>query len=1308
MYRKFNINLLIALFFILFIPQKLFAEYKLGVHLEEMCFENGYGFAYTKERSSIACKPYGVIINKFANPSLAKDIGVKQMDVIVEFDGKATKTMNSFVKQFSSTKNEVDHEMIIHRWNNSLNKMEPFKVSFKVQGNIKKKEKKTVKNLKSNEESKLKNQKTNIEEAYIAANNLIVRDNPNGKKIGSLPFNNKVEIYDRNKDKTWSLIKSKKPYLLGWVSSKYLSKNILTKDNIKQNLEIAKNNDKKNKTIKTETKKEKPKEKLYIGSHLVTLFNSKIITFNNGDTFTPKSKDNLPYTFKDIGDNKKEIIINGEGTFKFKNGDFYVGQIKDTKMDGIGMYKYGKYNEFTYTGNFVNGLKSGLGKLEFNANVYNQSASYEIAAIQAKKNEELTLSIIQLQKDEISLEKLEIEKKSFQTEIKNNLKKCESINRKIADDFDFDISNWDNNNCNQFKLLKCERLCYHKTGSFDSCNNCHKQVGVFPTEDASINSRIESLKNELIKKENLINELQNSQANLNFKEKVSFSIKSTWNNDELDLSKPVKITFDEINKYYNGFINNNYEPNGTGELVFGKKVIKGEWVNGFIDKQATIKFPNNNTVIGPLNINYSERLLTLENFNVEKFNITNQDYKINFSNGDVYSGTVKIKSENLNTSKYPFLLHGFGKITYKSGDQYEGEWINDLKSGLGEYQSKDGDLYNGQWKEDKKHNQGTMVYKNGEKYEGEWKENKRDGSGTLFDSKNIIIQRGLYKDDDFLEGYNDNKYVYANGNIYDGELDDYLPYGYGIVLNKEGKLISKGKFQKNEKTGLFIEFLANQYKLIDYDYANGKEKEIITNIEILEICRPETKKNDDCYGKTKINFLNEKNLNGTFIGVFNDNHPSNGIIKFGKNEKRLDYFSGNILEDKHGYKYDGQLFYIDDNFYFEGVYAILFPEKNKNYQFLGTRYNRENGNERKWKLIDEISIKEEFINNYSFERNGKITFKNNFNAFEIYNKKCLKKFYERDIFRKDFKDIKDFKDVDELKKKREYYTGFYEKLINEKRDFMWNASFELSGLKNCYTIPYDEIIDIKSKKELSSGTYKIKLISKDFIVLSNGYVIQRFEDELTSLNEEFVNIDKKFGKEVTKESLQKYKYALLDFAYTYYPQEILDYNSNLKEIKKIENSSLIASKDLKKIKDDNSLEKDVKKEKIKKIKSVIKENKNLIKNLKKNLKKNFDWNNFDIITKELQLKVIDINDFHYEELRKHGDVQLVIYEWEDQLEDYKNKQAEIKKRQAKIEQERREKEEQCAMALSWMNHYIRKNDFGMVSAYISERADLGC
>ena len=1274
MSQKNYFYLILFLFFILFSSQKSHADYKLGVFLEEMCFENGYGFAFTKQRSSIACKPYGVVINKFANPSLAKDIGVKQMDVIVNFDGKDTKTMRAFVNQFSSTKHKINHEMIIHRWNNSLGKMEQFKVNFKVPGKSENIEKKTVKNNEDNKSSKLKNQKIE-EELFVSIDNLVIRNKPNGKKIGNLYKNNKVVVYDKNNDKSWTLVQDTNTNLMGWVSSKYLSKNKITKDNKDQNLETAKiDNKKEDKNVKTETKKEKTKEKLYIGSHLATInLNTKIIRFNDSETFTPKNKDKISYTYKELGDNKKQIIINGEGIFKFKNGEVYEGQIKDSKIDGVGRYKFGKFNEYTYTGNFVNGQKSGNGKLEFNANVYNKWSENEYNNLRKEKYKELKIAKKKRKNLLSGIDKLEIKKESLQVNIKKNLRKCENINRKIADDFDFDVSSWDSHNCNQFKLLKCERLCYHKTDSFDSCNNCHKQVGILPEEDASIDSQIETYKSDLVKNDNLINELQNSYENITLIKKVSFSIKSSWDNDEMDISNPVKLTFHESNNSYNGFINNEYEPNGIGELVLGKIVIKGEWANGFIDKQANIKFPNNNTVIGPLNFYYSEKL-TRENFNADKLNITNQDYKINFSNGDTYSGTIKIKSENLNTPKYPFLLHGFGKIIYKSGDQYEGEWINDLKSGLGEYQSKDGDLYNGQWKEDKKHNQGTMIYKNGEKYEGEWKENKRDGSGILFNSENIIIQKGLYKDDDFLEGYNDNKYLYANGNIYDGELDDYFPYGYGIVLNKEGKLISKGKFQKNKKTGLFIEFLANQYKLIDYDYVNGKEKEILTNIEILEICRTESKKNDDCYGKKNINFLNEKNLNGTFIGVFKDNHPSNGIIKFGKNEKRLDYFSGNILEDKHGYKYDGQLFYIDDNYYFEGVYAILFPEKNKNYQFLGTRYNRDNGNERKWKLIDEISIKEEFINNYSILTNGKIKFKKDILAFKHKEKKCLNRFHEINYFKKDFKKITDFKDVKELRKKVYYYQNLYKKLdehTEKDKTYKWDASLRISGIIDCYEKPYNQIIDYDNKKKLDAGIYDINLITSNYIVIENNFVIKRFNDELTSLEEYFRNYDKDFKKNLEKKSFENYNHILLDYAFSEFPNEIINYKNNLIKINEINITLNELKNELSSIENDKIMEKNQRKEKIKFYKSEIKKYKKEIKNLNKDLDKNYQWNNFETITKMLKSKVGNLSLFLYEEmnsdLKNHNyhNIFTMIDEWEVQLTNYNLEQEEAKRQKAR-------------------------------------------
>lgn len=1278
-----------------FSSQKLHADYKLGVYLEEMCFENGYGFAFTKERSSIACKPYGVVINNFANPSLARDIGVKQMDVIVNFDGKDTKTMRAFVNQFSSTKNKINHEMIIHRWNNSLGKMEQFKVNFKVPGKSENIEKKTVKNHESNKSSKLTNQKIE-EELFVSIDNLVIREKPNGIKIGNLYKNNKVVIYDKNDDKSWTLVKDINTNLIGWVSSKYLSKNKITRDDKDQNLEITKNDSKEDKNNKTETMKEKPKEKLFVNSHLATInHNTKKITFNEESTpwrvFIPKSKDDISYTYKDIGDNKKELIINGEGTFKFKNGEVYEGQIKDSKMDGIGRYTFGKYYEYKYTGNFVDGLKSGLGKIEFNANVYNKSLSNNIDTIKAQKIEELRITNLEKGKILSQIEQLEIKKISSQTKNKENLSLCENINIKIADDFDFDISNWDNNNCSQFKLLKCERLCYHKSDSFDSCNNCHQQVGVLPKEDTSIDSQLKTLKNELSKKENLINELQNSQANLNFKEKESFSIKSKWNNDKMDISKPVKISFPVANKSYNGFINDDFEPNGIGELTLGNTntVIKGEWVNGLINKQASIKFSNNNIVSGPLNFHYSERLLNSKNFNVEKFNIINQDYKINFSNGDVYTGTVKFKDKNLNTSSptqkkqisiidnNSFLLHGFGKINYESGDLYEGDWINNMKSGFGRYQNKDGDIYNGQWKDDKKHNQGTMIYINGEKYEGEWRENKRHGDGTLFNTENTILQKGLYTDDNFLEGYNDNKYVYANGNIYEGELDNYSPHGYGIVLDKEGKLISKGKFQKNKKTGLFIEFRANKYELIDYDYMDGKEIESLTNIQILEICRTELKKNEDCYGKTEINFLNSPLFKGTFYGLFENNKPNEGFIKFKKNEKNFDTFLGSIVEDEFGNKkYEGKISVLNDNLIFEGIFSIILPDKSKNYEFIGSVYDLENGNETKYEIVNRTNIQKSFINNYSILNNGDIKFKKDINAYDIKYKKCRNKFYEINHFYKNFK-ITDFKSVEELKKKLNYYDGIRKQLWDDKKsELIWDASLKISGLIDCYEKSYDQIIDIDKSFRLKAGQYKIRLIAKDFILLQNGNVVKRFNDELTLLEQEFKNISKDYKNNLNKESFKNYNHILLDYAFSEFPQEIIDYKINLSIVDKFYMTIDELNKEIVFVENDESLINKKRKENIKILKSKIKDSKKEIKKINKELKKNYKWNDFEIITERLKRSVFDLSQFAYDEPRKelkdpkyNDNIYIMISEWEEEYEKYTLEQE-------KIAQEKRRKQEE--------------------------------
>lgn len=46
---------------------------------------------------------------------------------------------------------------------------------------------------------------------------------------------------------------------------------------------------------------------------------------------------------------------------RYENGDFYEGQLKNSKFHGHGTYIY--HNQAKYCGEFKNGVKSGYGKL---------------------------------------------------------------------------------------------------------------------------------------------------------------------------------------------------------------------------------------------------------------------------------------------------------------------------------------------------------------------------------------------------------------------------------------------------------------------------------------------------------------------------------------------------------------------------------------------------------------------------------------------------------------------------------------------------------------------------------------------------------------------------------------------------------------------------------------------------------------------------------------------------------------------------------------------------------------------------------
>ncbi|MDB5372939.1 MAG: hypothetical protein JWP04_1581, partial [Belnapia sp.] len=143
---------------------------------------------------------------------------------------------------------------------------------------------------------------------------------------------------------------------------------------------------------------------------------------------------------------------------------------------------------------------------------------------------------------------------------------------------------------------------------------------------------------------------------------------------------------------------------------------------------------------------------------------------IRFGDASTYQGAIR-----------NFLPHGRGSRSWPRGPEYDGNWVNGIRSGDGRQQDGFG-IYTGQWRDDKRSGQGTQIYLSGDRYEGEWRDGQRNGQGRMHWSG------GLYEG----EWRNDRRNgqgmeSYRNGSRYVGQFVDDLPSGAGAMIPPEGK-----------------------------------------------------------------------------------------------------------------------------------------------------------------------------------------------------------------------------------------------------------------------------------------------------------------------------------------------------------------------------------------------------------------------------------------------------------------------------------------------------------------------------------------
>ncbi len=180
-----------------------------------------------------------------------------------------------------------------------------------------------------------------------------------------------------------------------------------------------------------------------------------------------------------------------------------------------------------------------------------------------------------------------------------------------------------------------------------------------------------------------------------------------------------------------------------------------------------------------------------------------------WKNGTLVSADVEIETE---VGRYEGLVshskpNGFGRLLYKNGSEYEGEWKDGEWEGIGQYIVQN-DTITSEWKKGKA-NGNTVIVSGDYQYEGQFLDDLPNGTGSLYNTnpESQYIYAGEWRNG-LRQGYGDaiysngdsyygewsedkyqgvGRYRYANGDVYDGDWEDNLPSGTGQYFSESFK-----------------------------------------------------------------------------------------------------------------------------------------------------------------------------------------------------------------------------------------------------------------------------------------------------------------------------------------------------------------------------------------------------------------------------------------------------------------------------------------------------------------------------------------
>lgn len=241
-------------------------------------------------------------------------------------------------------------------------------------------------------------------------------------------------------------------------------------------------------------------------------------------------------------------------------------------------------------------------------------------------------------------------------------------------------------------------------------------------------------------------------------------------------------------------------PNGFGKKSFPNgDFYEGNWENGKRFATGTLQYADGLTLSGAwLNDLFvvsdekseiyqkKQEICLLYNGEKSDIGLPHGFGKAIFPNGDIVECFWK----------YGSMLKDNNKITYATGDHYEGEARDLLPCGNGKMILHDGSTYEGTFENGKISGIGNAFYANGDIYEGRFCDGKRRGYGKMIYANGDVYCGNWHTDLRSLKGI----MHYANGDVYDGRWKFDMQVGQGKMTYANGD-IYEGEWWRNARHG---------------------------------------------------------------------------------------------------------------------------------------------------------------------------------------------------------------------------------------------------------------------------------------------------------------------------------------------------------------------------------------------------------------------------------------------------------------------------------------------------------------------------